>query len=152
MKFNKKKCKLLHPGQGLWKIPNSKWAPDNSSTWEGRRTTNQPIQHYPISVLSGFYIQITTGCSNYERSHIWEALLWHGCTTWSFTQICTAPVTFTASTTEALTSWKQRTMAIKCIVLKNSNLKSTFHSLSHIHRDCKYFYNYITPNTPGQIH
>lgn len=79
---------------------------------------------HTAAVLRGFYIQITTGCSNYERSYIWEALQHHGCMTWSFTLICTAPVTmFTASTTEALTSRRQRTTVINHAVLKNGNLK-----------------------------
>ena len=127
------------------------------STWQllhtGRKEDNQPIWHYPISVLRGFYIPITTSCSNYDRSYIWEALLCRGCTTWSFTPICAAPVTmFTAPITEASASCRQRTMAIKCTVLKNGNLKNILNSLSHIYCDCKYFYKYITLDVFGQMH
>lgn len=86
---------------------------------------------HTAAVPRGFYIGITTGCSNYERSYIWEALQYHGCMTWSFTLICTAPVTmFTASTTEALTSCRQRTTVINHAVLKNGNFKI---NLIHCH-------------------
>lgn len=126
------------------------------STWQllhmGRKD-NRPTQHFLISVLRGFYIQITAGCSNSKRAYVWEALLCHGCTTWSFTLTCTAPVTtLRAPNTGALISCRHRIMAVKCTVLKNGNFKNIHNSLSQIHCNCKYFYKYITLNVFQQMH
>lgn len=101
----------------LWETPTERLITSPYGKHGGQPT-------HTAAVLRGFYIQITTGCSNYEGSYIWRALRYHGCMTWSFTLICTAPVTmFTASTTQALTSHRQRTTVINHAVLKNGNLK-----------------------------